>query len=76
MRTKDKLKDDEAFVADWLSPMLLKEMAVKYDVSPGTLRRKADTLNLGRKNCFPPDIELSGGKWVPNERGVMIWVEG
>jgi uncharacterized protein YjcR len=74
------MADKSAVLADYRAGMRVVDIRDKHGVSLGTINswaRKAGLRRNGtssvRKSEKDPEA-LSGGKWVPDDRGIARWV--
>lgn len=73
--------DETTFVTDWEAGIPLAVMAETYGISDSTVSKVAKRMGLdARRSRWPgrnvtyPGYALTGGQWVPDRRGVLVWV--
>lgn len=72
---------ESEFRRDWEAGLLHSELTAKYGLTSGTITYTAKRLGLAPRLRGRPSTTgehtgpaLTGGQWVPNERGIKVWV--
>lgn len=78
--TRRILIDEPTLRTDWATNLRLIDMAVRYGCSVSHVSTTAKRLGLPTRHPGKPrrpqePIGLTGGRWVPGQRGVLHWQE-